>query len=94
MEQFLFKDVTVRAALAAPGKPIPRVLVDREVRGFYIIVNAKSARYVLQRKLHGETIKIDIRRVVDVSVADARARALDYVRQITLGQDWRGDWSG
>jgi integrase len=84
-EQFFFKDAAVRAALAAPGKSIPRVLVDKEVRGFYIIVNAQSARYVLQRKLHGKTIKMDIGRVNDISAADARARALGYVKQFTEG---------
>ena len=58
---------------------------DTELHGFGLCVGAKAKTFIAQRDMHGKTIRYTIGKIPTYSVEQARERASDILREMTMG---------
>ena len=79
-------DLTDKAVAALPlGSGLWR---DSTMRGFYVVCNAASKSFVLQRDVNGRAVRVNLGQHGDISARSARELAEDiYVNKIKKGID-------
>lgn len=74
--------------LNASGKPkTQRLYMDDELKGFGLLVSAKTKAYVAQRQVNGRTVRVTVGRHGVFTPDKARHRARELLVRMTNGED-------
>ena len=87
-EKITERTVAAAAPLTRDGVPSKRLILDTELRGFGLVVNATGSKsYVVMRRVNGRPVRFKFKNVGEVTVAEARKQAASLLGKMSDGVD-------
>lgn len=81
-------DANVKALpFQGAGEPLPAILYDTEVRGFFVLSHRTSKSYYVQHDVAGRSVMVNFGRVDTMPVKDARKIAMGLIVQMKNGNN-------
>ena len=87
-EKITERTVAAATPVIRDGVPSKRLILDTELRGFGLVVNATGSKsYVVMRRVNGRPVRYKFKNVREISVAEARKQASSLLGRMSDGID-------